>query len=107
MSYTKQDYRLKSSDSRKYIDGFCFKPSRRDTTLGINNAKPSSFEEKFEVVKKDKVLQQVDKLMIEHNTFQEFDEEIKEKKIELIGENGKNLDMEIIGNIVEDWIEIK
>ena len=48
-------------------------------------------------------LQQVDKLTLEDNTFQEFDEEIKEKKI---GENGKNLDMGIIGTVVEDWIYI-
>ena len=41
--------------------------------------------------------------MLEDNTFQEFDEEIKEKKI---GENGKNLDMGIIGTVVEDWIYI-
>ena len=98
-SYTKQDYRLKRSDSSKYIDGLCFKPSRRDTTLGINNAEPSSFEKKkLKWLKKIK-LQQVDKLTLEDNTFQEFDEEIKEKKI---GENGKNLDMGIIGTVVED-----
>ena len=44
----------------------------------------------LEVVEKDQDLQQVIELKLEDNTLQEVDEEIKEKKIELIEENGGN-----------------
>ena len=52
--------------------------------------------ENLEVVEKDQDLQQVVELKLEDNTIQEVDEDIKEKKIELIKENGGNHEMEII-----------
>ena len=55
-----------------------------------------SIEENLEVVEKDQDLQQVVELKLEDNTIQEVDEDIKEKKIELIKENGGNHEMEII-----------
>ena len=48
------------------------------------------------MVEKELDLQQIVELKLEDNTFQEVDEEIKEKKIELIKENGGNHEMEII-----------
>ena len=55
-----------------------------------------SIGENLEVVEKDQDLQQVVELKLEDNTIQEVDEDIKEKKIELIKENGGNHEMEII-----------
>ena len=52
-------------------------------------------------------MQQVIKLKIEDATCQKFDEDVKEKKIELIVGNDRNQDMVIIENIVEDPIEVK
>jgi len=40
--------------------------------------------ENHEVVRKDQFFQQVDVLKLENYTFQEIDDEIKEKKIEFI-----------------------
>ena len=55
-----------------------------------------SIEENIEMVEKELDLQQIVELKLEDNTFQEVDEEIREKKIELIKENGGNHEMEII-----------
>ena len=58
-----------------------------------------SIEEDLEMVEKDQDLQQVVELKLENNTLQEVDEEIskkKEKRFELIEENGGNHEMEII-----------
>ena len=54
-------------------------------------------------------MQQVIKLKIEDTTCQEFDEDVKEKKVELIVEDptDRNQEMVIIKNIVEDPIEVK
>ena len=52
-------------------------------------------------------MQQVVELNLEDTTCQKFDEEIKEKKVELIVDNNRNQDMVIIENIVEDLIEVK
>ena len=49
--------------------------------------------ENLEVVEKDQDLQQVVELKLDDNTIQEVDEDIKEKKIELIEENGGNHEM--------------
>lgn len=46
-------------------------------------------------------------MKLKDTTFQKFDEEIKEKKIELIVDNSRNQEMIIIENIVEDSIEVK
>ena len=64
-------------------------------------------KENFEVVKKDQDLQQVIKLKIGDTTCQKFDEDIKEKNVELIVDNDKNQEMVIIENIVKDPIEVK
>ena len=52
-------------------------------------------------------MQQVIELKIEDTTCQKFDEEVKEKKVELIVDNDKNKEMVIVVNIVEDPIEVK
>ena len=64
-------------------------------------------KENFKVVEKDQDLQQVVELKLIDSTFQKFDEEAKERKIELIVDNDKNQEMVIIENIVEDPIEVK
>ena len=64
-------------------------------------------KENFEANEKDQDLQQFAKLKLEDITFQKFDEDVKEKKIELIVNNGENQKMVILENIVEDSIEIK
>ena len=69
--------------------------------------KQSISKENFEVVKKDQVLQEVIELKIEDTTCQKFDEDVKEKKVELIVDNDRNQGMVIIENIVEDPIEVK
>ena len=69
--------------------------------------KPSISKENFEVVKKDQILQELIELKIEDTTCQKFDEDVKEKKVELIVDNDKNQEMVIIENIVEDPIEVK
>ena len=51
--------------------------------------KQSISKENFEVVKKDQILQEVIELKIEDTTCQKFDEEVKEKKVELIMDNEK------------------
>ena len=55
------------------------------------------------MIEKDQDLQQFVELKLESTTFQNFDDEVKEKKIELIVDNGEN-DQEIvtIENIMED-----
>ena len=55
------------------------------------------------MIEKDQDLQQFVELKLEDTTFQNFDDEVKEKKIELIVDNGEN-DQEIvtIENIMED-----
>jgi len=52
-------------------------------------------------------LQQVIELKIEDTTCQKFDEDIKEKKVELFVDNAKNQEMVIIENIVKDPLEVK
>ena len=52
-------------------------------------------------------MQQVIELKFEDTTCQKFDEDVEEKKVELIVDNDRNQEMVIIGNIVEDPIEVK
>ena len=52
-------------------------------------------------------MQQVIELKIEDATYEKFDEDVKEKKVELIMDNDKNQEMVINENIVEDPIEVK
>ena len=46
-------------------------------------------------------------MKIEDTTYQKLDEEVKEKKVELIVDNDRNQEMVIVENIVEDPIEVK
>ena len=69
--------------------------------------KQTIFKENFEVVKKDQDLHQIIKLKIEDTTCQKLDEEVKEKKVELIVDNDRNQKMVIVENIVENPIEVK
>ena len=52
-------------------------------------------------------MQQVIELKIEDTTYEKFDEDVKEKKVQLIMDNDKNQEMVINENIVEDPIEVK
>ena len=52
-------------------------------------------------------MQQVVELKLKDSTFQKFNKVVKEKKIELIVDNGINKEMVIIDNIVEDSIQVK
>ena len=74
--------------------------------MRVEKKQPIS-KENFEVVKKDQDLQQVVELKIEYTTCQKFDEDVKEKKVELIVDNDRNQEMVIIENIVKDPIEVK
>ena len=60
--------------------------SSKGKGLRVEKKQPIS-KEKFEGVKKDQDLQQVIELKIEDTTCQKFDEEVKEKKVELIMDN--------------------
>ena len=52
-------------------------------------------------------MQQVTELKIKDTTYQKFDEDVKEKKVELIVDNDRNQEMVINENIMEDPIEVK
>ena len=52
-------------------------------------------------------MQQVIELKIEDTTCQKFDEDVKEKKVELTVDNDRSQEMITIENIVEDPIEVK
>ena len=80
--------------------------SHKEKGLRVEKKQPIS-KENFEVVKKDQDLQQVVELKIEYTTCQKFDEDVKEKKVELIVDNERNQEKLIIENIVEYPIEVK
>ena len=52
-------------------------------------------------------MQQVIDLKIKDTTCQKFDEDVKEKKVELIVDNDRSQEIVITENIVEDPIEVK
>ena len=52
-------------------------------------------------------MQQVTELKIKDTTYQKFDEDVKEKKVDLIVDNDRNQEMVIIENIVKDPIKVK
>ena len=64
-------------------------------------------KENFKVIEKDQDLQQFVELKLEDTTFQNFDDEVKEKKIELIVDNGENQEIVTIENIMEDPVQVK
>ena len=107
LSYTKQHFWPKSSYLRNYIDEICNQPLKKHTTLSNNNIEPS-FEENLEVVEKDQVFQQVNEFQLEDDVFQEIDEEVKERNIELIEKNGEYHDESTMQQLcVEDNIFLK
>ena len=65
--------------------------SSREKDLTVDKKQPIS-KENFEVVKKVQNLQQVIELKIEDTTCQNFDKEVKEKKVKLIVDNDKSRD---------------
>ena len=65
--------------------------SSREKGLTVDKKQPIS-KENFEVVKKVQNLQQVIELKIEDTTCQNFDKEVKEKKVKLIVDNDKSRD---------------
>ena len=52
-------------------------------------------------------MQQVTELKIKDTTYQKFDEDVKENKVDLIVDNDKNQEMVIIENSVKDPIKVK
>ena len=52
-------------------------------------------------------MRQVIDLKIKDTTCQKFDEDVKEKKVELIVDNDRSQEIVITENIVEDPIEVK
>ena len=52
-------------------------------------------------------MQQVTELKIKDTTYQKFDEDVKEKKVDLVVDNDRNQEMVIIENIVKDPIKVK
>ena len=52
-------------------------------------------------------MQQVTELKIKDTTYQKFDEDVREKKVDLIVDNDRNQEMVIIENIVKDPIKVK
>ena len=60
--------------------------SSKGKSLSVEKKQPIS-KENFEVIKKDQGLQQVVELKLEVTTSQKFDEEVKDKKVELIVED--------------------
>ena len=65
--------------------------SSREKGLTVDK-KQSISKENFEVVKKVQNLQQVIELKTKDTTCQNFDKEVKEKKVELIVDNDKSKD---------------
>ena len=117
LDYTSVNYRSVYSYEKEYVENMKGQPqnqyyhiqihvSSKEKGLRVDKMQPI-FKENFEVNEKDQNLQQFAELNIENITFQKFDEDVKEKKIELIVNNGENQKMVIIENIVEDSIEVK
>ena len=114
---TNVDYKFVYSHEKQYVQHMKGQPqnqndysqvhvSSKGKGLQVKKKQPIS-KEKFEVVKKDQDLQQVIESKIKNTTCQKFDEEVKEKKLELIMDNDRNEKMVIIENNVEDSIEVK
>jgi len=117
LDYTSVNYRSVYSYEKEYVENMKGQPqnqyyhiqihvSSKEKGLRVDKMQPI-FKENFEVNEKDQNLQQFAELNVENITFQKFDEDVKEKKIELIVNNGENQKMVIIENIVEDSIEVK
>ena len=118
LAYTSVNYRSIYSYKGEYFQNMKGKPqnqndniqiqvSRKEKGLRVDKMQSIS-KENFKVIEKDQDLQQFVELKLEDTTFQNFDDEVKEKKIELIVDNGEN-DQEIvtIENIMEDPVQVK
>ena len=118
LAYTSVNYRSIYSYKGEYFQNMKGKPqnqndniqiqvSRKEKGLRVDKMQSIS-KENFKVIEKDQDLQQFVELKLENTTFQNFDDEVKEKKIELIVDNGEN-DQEIvtIENIMEDPVQVK
>ena len=80
--------------------------TRKEKGLRVDKMQSIS-KENFKVIEKDQDLQQFVELKLEDTTFQNFDDEVKEKKIELIVDNGENQEIVTIENIMEDPVQVK
>ena len=100
LDYTSIYYKSIYSYEKQYIQNMEGRPqnqnyhsqvhvSSKGKGLRVEKKQPIS-KENFEVVKKDQDLQQVIELKIEDTTCQKLDEEVKEKKVELIVEYDRN-----------------
>ena len=113
LAYTSVNYRSIYSYKGEYFQNMKGKPQNQNDNIQIQVSRKekglrvdkmwSISKENFKVIEKDQDLQQFVELKLEDTTFQNFDDEVKEKKIELIVDNGEN-DQEIvtIENIMED-----
>ena len=63
--------------------------SNKGKGLRVEKKQPIT-KEKFELVKRNQDLQQVIELKIKDATCQKFDEDVKEKKVEMIMDNDRN-----------------
>ena len=110
LDYTSVDYKSVNSYEKQYVQNMKGQNQNYHSQVHVSNKgqdlrvekKQPITKEKFEVVKKDQDLQQVIELKTEDTTCQNFDEEVKETKVELIVDNDMNEEMVIIENIVED-----
>ena len=104
LDYTSVDYKYVYSYEKQYVQNLKGQPQNQ--SLRVEKKQPIS-KENFEVVKKDQDLQQVIELKIKDTTCQKFDEDVKEKKVELIVDNDRNQEMVIIENIEEYSIQLR
>ena len=117
LEYTSVDYKSVYSYEKQYVQNMEGQPQNQNyhsqvhvsskvKGLRVEKKQPIS-KVNFEVIKKDQDLQQVIELKIEDTTCQKFDEDVKEKKVELTVDNDRSQEMVTIENIVEDPIEVK
>ena len=117
LAYTSVNYRSIYSYEEEYIQNMKGKPQNQNDNIQIHVSRKekglrvdkmqSISKENFKVAEKDQDLQQFVELKLEDTTFQNFDYEVKEKKIELIVDNGENQEMVTIENIMEDPVQDK
>ena len=117
VDYTSVDYKSVYSYEKQDVQNIKGQPqnqnyhnqvhvSSKGKGLRVEKKQPIS-KVNFEAIKKDQDLQQVIELKIEDTTCQKFDEDVKEKKVELTMDNDRSQEMVTIENIVEDPIEVK
>ena len=117
LNYTSVDYKYVYLHEKQFVQNMKGQPQNQNCHSQVHvsskgkglrvEKKQSISKENFEVVKKYQDLHQIIKLKIEDTTCQKLDEEVKEKKVELIVDNDRNQKMVIVENIVENPIEVK